>query len=325
MRLPRRRFLRLAIGVAALPITCRIAHAQSYPTRPVRIVVGFPPAGGADIAARLVGQRLSERFGQPFVIENRPGAATNLATEAVARAPADGHTLLLVFTSNAINATLYHKLNFDFINDIAPVAGIMRTPTVLHANPSLPVRNVPELVAYAKANPGKVNMATGGHGALGHVSGELFKAMTGINMTHVPYRGDAAALTDLLGGQVQIHFSGLASAIETIKAGKTRALAVTTAERAEALPDVPTVSESLPGYESSAWFGVGAPRHTPAEVLDTLNKEINAALADSKLRARLADVGGTVFTGSAAEFGKFIADETAKWAKVVKFAGIKAE
>jgi tripartite-type tricarboxylate transporter receptor subunit TctC len=325
MKPHRRQFLHLAAGAAALAGVSRITWAQSYPARPVRLIVGFAPGGSSDIVARLMGQWLTERLGQPFVIENRPGAGTNIATEAVVRAPADGHTLLLAFTSNAINATLYHKLNFDFINDIAPVAGIMRTPTVLHANPSFPVRNVPELIAYAKANPGKVNMASGGHGALGHVSGELFKAMTGTNMTHVPYRGDAAALTDLLGGQVQIHFSGLASSIETIRAGKTRALAVTTAERAEALPDVPTVSESLPGYESSAWFGVGAPRHTPAEIVDTLNKEINAALADSKLRARLADVGGTVFTGSAAEFGKFVADETAKWAKVVKSAGIKAE
>jgi tripartite-type tricarboxylate transporter receptor subunit TctC len=325
LKLPRRRFLHLAAGAAALPAISRIARAQTYPTRPVHIIVGFPPAGGADIAARLIGRRLSERLGQPFVVENRPGAATNLATETVVRAPADGHTLLLAFTSNAINATLYRKLNFDFIRDIAPVAGIMRTPQVLQVSQSFPAKSIPELIAHAKANPGKVNMASGGHGALGHVSGELFKVMTGTNITHVPYRGDAAALTDLLGGQVQAHVSGLASSIGAIRAGQTRVLAVTTAVRSEALPDVPTVSEFVPGYESSAWFGVGVPRRTPAEIVATLNNEINAALADPKIKERLADVSGTVIAGSPADFGQLIAEETEKWGKVVKLVGIQPE
>jgi tripartite-type tricarboxylate transporter receptor subunit TctC len=327
MRLPRRQFLHLAAGAVALPAVAHIARAQTYPARPVRIMVGFPPAGGGDIAARLIGQRLSERLGQPFITENRPGAATNIATEAVVRAPADGYTLLLAFTSNAINATLYDKLklNFNFIGDIAPVAGIMRTPLVMQVNPSFPAKTVPEFIAFAKANPGKVNMASGGNGALGHVSGELFKAMTGINMIHVPYRGDSAALTDLVSGQVQVHFAGVASSIEVIRDGKLRALAVTTTTRSEALPDIPTVGEFVPGYESSAWFGVAAPKNTPADIVDKLNKEINAAVTDPKIKARLADLGGTVLPGSPPDFGKLIADETEKWGKVIKFAGIKAD
>ena len=325
MGLPRRQFLRLAAG-AAFPALAPIAGARpAYPTRPVRIVVGFPPAGGADIAARVIGQRLSQRLGQPFVIENRPGAATNLATELVVRAPADGHTLLLAFTSNAINATLYDKLSFNFIRDITPVAGIMRTSLVMLVNPAFAAKTVTEFIAYAKANPGKVNMASGGLGAVGHVTGELFKAMTGVDMVHVPYRGDAAALTDLIGGRVQVHFSGLVSSIETIRAGQLRALAVTTAARSPALPDVPTVAESVPGYESSGWFGVGAPRDTPTEIVDRLNREINAALADPKIEAHFTSLSGAVMAGSPADFRTLIADETEKWAKVIRFAGIKPE
>jgi len=325
MKPARRRFLRLAAGTAALSAVPRLAWANDYPARPVRIVVGFPPGGGNDMTARLIGQWLSERLGQPFVIENRPGAATNIATEAVVRAPADGYTLLLAFTSNAINATLHDKLNFNFIGDIAPVAGIMRTPLVMQVNPSFPAKTVPEFIAYAKANPGKVNMASGGNGALGHVSGELFKTMTGVDMIHVPYRSDPAAIIDLLGGRVQVHFGGLAPSAETLRAGKLRALAVTTAARAKALPEIPAIGEFVPGYESSAWFGVGAPRNTPAEIVDRLNKEINAGLAEPTIKARLADLGGTVLAGSPADFGKFIADETDKWAKVIKFAGIKPQ
>ena len=321
----RRRFLSLATSALAVPAGSPVARAQTYPARPVRWLVGFPPAGGGDIAVRLIAQWLSERLGQPFVIENRPGAATNLATEAVVRSPADGYTLLMAFTSNAINAALYDKLNFNFIGDIAPVAGIMRTPMVMQVNPSFPAKTVADFIAYAKANPGKINMASGGNGALGHVSGELFKAMTGIDMVHVPYRGDVAALTDLLGNRVQVHFSGLASSIEIIRIGKLNALAVTTRTRSNALPDIPALSDFVPGYESSAWFGVGAPKNTPAEIIGKLNKEINAALADSKIQARIADLGGSVLPGSPADFGKLIAEETEKWGKVVKFAGIKAD
>jgi tripartite-type tricarboxylate transporter receptor subunit TctC len=324
MKVSRRDALLLMTGAATLPAS-RFARAQTYPSRPVRIIVGFPPSGGADVSARLIGQWLSERWAQPFVVENRPGAATNLATEAVVRAPADGHTLLLAFTSNAINATLYDKLNFNFVADTVPVALITRTPSVMVVNPALPAKTIPELVAYAKAHPGKLSMASGGHGALGHVAGELFKTMAGVDMVHVPYRGDAAALTDLLGGQVQVHFPGLVSAIEQIKAGKIRALAVTTTARSEALPDLPSLSEFVPGYDSSAWFGIAAPKHTPAAIVDKLNREINAALADATIKTRLVNLGGIVTPGSAADFGKFIADETEKWARVVKSAGIKAE
>jgi tripartite-type tricarboxylate transporter receptor subunit TctC len=325
MKLPRRNFLYLAAGAAALPAVSRVARAQAYPTRPVRIVVGLAPGGTNDIVARLMGQWLSERLGQPFVIENRPGAGTNIATEMVVRAAADGYTLLLVNATNAINATLYERLNFNFIRDITAVAGILRTPNVMVVNPSVPAKSVPEFIAYAKANPGKLNMASAGNGTSLHVAGELFKMMTGVNMVHVPYRGSGPAFTDLLGGQVQVYFPGTVSSIEYIKTGRLRALAVTTAMRSEALPDVPTVSEFVPGYEASGWFGVGAPKSTPTEIIDKLNNEVNAALADPKMKARLADVGGTALSGSPADFGKLIADETEKWAKVIKFAGIKAD
>jgi tripartite-type tricarboxylate transporter receptor subunit TctC len=325
VKLPRRTFLRLAAGAAALPALARIAMAQTYPTRPVRIIVGFAPGGTADIIARLMGQWLSERLGRPFVIENRSGGATNIATETVVRAPADGYTLLLVGPTQAINATLYNKLNFHFIGDITPVAGIVVGPNVMVVNPSVPATTVPEFIAYAKANAGKLNMASGGIGSLGHVSGELFKMMAGINIGHVPYRGGGPALTDLLAGQVQVYFSPLPAAIEYIRAGKLRALAVTTAARSEALPDIATVAEFVPDYDASVWAGIGAPKATPGEIVDKLNKEINAGLADPKIKARLADLGGTVLPGSPADFGKLIADETEKWAKVVKFSGAKAE
>ena len=325
MHFPRRQFLRLVAGAAALPVVSRIARAQTYPTRPVRIVVGFPPGGPGDILARLTGQWLSERLGHPFIIENRPGAGGNVATEAVVNASPDGYTLLLVNAANAINATLYEKLKYDFIRDIVPVAGIMRVPLVLEVNPSLPVKTVPELIAYAKANPAKLNMASAGNGTPQHVSGELFKMMAGVNMTHVPYRGSAPALADLLGGQVQVMFDTMPASIEYLRAGKLRPLAVTTATRSESLPDIPTVADFVLGYESSAFYGVAAPKNTPAEIIDKLNKEINAALADPRTNARLVALGGTPFTGSPAEFGKLIADETEKWAKVVKFAGIKPD
>jgi len=325
MKIPRREFLHLATSAAALTAVSRIADAQAYPTRPVRIVVGYAAGGGTDIVARLMGQWLSERLGQQFVIENRTGAATNIGTEAVARAPADGYTLLLAHTANAINATLYEKLNFNFIRDITPVAGIIRVPSVMVVNPSLPTKTVPEFIAYAKANPGKINMGSGGAGGPDHMSGELFKTMTGVNMIHVPYRGLSPALSDLLGGQVQVIFSSLPAAIEYIRAGKLRALAVTTATRFEGAPDIPTVGDVLPGYEASQWYGVGAPSNTPVEIVDKLNKEINAGLVNPKLRAQLADLGGTLLPGSAADFGKLIAEETEKWGRVVKLSGAKAD
>jgi tripartite-type tricarboxylate transporter receptor subunit TctC len=325
MNLPRRRFLHLAAGAAALPAVSRMAWAQAYPTRPVRIIVGFAPGGTADIVARLIAQWLSERLGQPFVVENRTGAATNIATEAVVRAPADGYTLLFVTTSNAINATLYEKLNFNFMRDIAPVAGVTRVPNVFVVNPSVPATTVPEFIAYAKANAGKLSMASGGIGSTGHVSGELFKMMTGLNIEHVPYRGGAPALTDLLAGQVQVYFSPMPAAIEYIRAGKLRALAVTTAARSEALAEIPTLGEFVPGYEASAWEGIGAPKNTSAEIVEKLNKEVYAGLADPKLKARLADLGGTVLALSPADFGKLIADETDKWGSVIRAANIKAE
>ncbi|OLB72706.1 MAG: MFS transporter [Alphaproteobacteria bacterium 13_2_20CM_2_64_7] len=325
MKLPRRQFLHLAAGAAALPAVSRFAWAQTYPTKPVRILVGFAPGGGVDIMARLIGQWLSERLGQPFVIENRPVAGTNITTQVVVSAPPDGYTLLLVNAANAINATFYDNLNFNFLRDIAPVAGIMRVPSVMVVNPSVPAKTIPEVIAYAKANPGKINMASGGIGGPSHVSGELFNMMAGVSMVHVPYRGAGPALVDLLGGQVQVLFNSPPAPIEYIKAGALRALAVTTATRSETLPDLPTMDSLLPGYEASVWYGIGAPKNTPAEIIDTLNKEINAALADPKLKARLADVGGTVLAGSPADFGKLIADETEKWAKVIKFAGIKLE
>jgi tripartite-type tricarboxylate transporter receptor subunit TctC len=325
MKLPRRKFLHLAAGAAALPAVSPIAWAQAYPSRPVRIIVGFPPGGVGDILARLMGQWLSDRLGQPFVIENRPGAASNIGTEVVVRAPADGHTLLLATPPNTINVTLYDKLNFNFIRDIPPVAGIMRGPNVMVVNPSIPATTVAEFIAHAKANPSALSMASGGNGSTQHVAGELFKMMTGVTMQHVPYRGGVAALADLISGRVHVMFDNLPTSIETIRAGKLRALAVTTATRSEALPAVPTVAEFVPGYEASAWWGIGAPKNTPADIVNKLNREINAALADPKMKARLADLGGTVLPGSPADFGKLIADETEKWAKVVKFSGAKPE
>jgi len=322
---PRRRILSLAASAATLPAVSRLSWAQTYPTRLVRIVVGFPPGGGADITARLIGQWLSERLGQPFIIENRPGAASNIATETVARSPADGYTLLLVGTFNTSNAALYDNPNFNFIRDIAPVASIDRLPIVMEVNPSVPAKTVPEFVAYAKANPGKVNMASAGTGGIGHLAGELFKMAAGVNLVHVPYRGTTPALTDLLAGQVQVMFDVTPSSLPHIKAGKLRPLAATSATRLELMPDIPTVGEFLPGYEVSFWYGIGAPRNTPAEIVDRLNKEINAALADPKTKARLADFGGTPFIGSPADFGKLIADETEKWGKVVRAANIKPD
>ena len=325
MKLPRRRFLHLAAGAAALPATSRFAWAQAYPSRPVRIIVPVAPGAGIDIVARLIGQWLSERFGQPFVTENRPGGGSNIGTEAVVRSAADGYTLLLVTPANAINATLYEKLNFNFIRDIAPVAGIIRVANVMTVHPSVPAHTVPEFIAHARANPGKLSMGSGGIGGVSHVAGELFKLMAGVNMLHVPYRGVAPALTDLLSGQVQVVFASPLSTIQYIGAGKLRALAVTTATRLQALPEIPTVGDFVPGYEASAFFGLGAPKNTPAEIVDRLNKEINAGLADPKINARLAELGGgTVLPGSPADFGKLIADETEKWAKVVRSAGIKA-
>jgi tripartite-type tricarboxylate transporter receptor subunit TctC len=303
----------------------RIAWAQAYPSRPVRLIVGFAPGGTTDITARLIGQWLSERLGQQFLIENRTGAATNIATEAVVRAPADGYTLLLVTASNAINATLYDKLGFNFIRDIAPVAGIIRYPLVMQVNPSFPAKTVPEFISHTKSNPGKVSYGSGGIGTSIHVASELFKMMAGIDMIHVPYRGGAPAMTDLMGGQIQVVFNPVPESMEHIKAGKLRPLAVTGATRSEALPDVPTVADFVPGFEASALQGIGAPKDTPAEIVEKLNKEINAGLADPKLKARFADLGATVFVVSPADFGKFIADETEKWAEVIKFAGAKAE
>jgi tripartite-type tricarboxylate transporter receptor subunit TctC len=321
----RRQFLRIAAGASALPAVSRIAWAQSYPTRPVRIIVGYPPGGTSDILARLMGQWLSERLGQQFVVENRAGAGSNIGTEAVVHAPSDGYTLLLVNSANAINATLYEKLNFNFIRDIVPVAGIIFDPQVMLVHPSFPAKTVPEFIAYGKANPGKINMASAGNGTQSHVAGELFKAMTGVSMIHVPYRGAAPALTDLLGGQVQIYFSAVPSSIEYIRDHRLRALAVAAAIRSEALQDIPTVGEFVPGYDASAWFGVGVPKNTPAGIINKLNKEINAGLADPKLKARLADLGGIVLTGSPAQFGKLIANETEKWGKVIQAANIKVE
>ncbi len=321
----RRRFLRLVASAAAIPAVSRIARAQIYPTHPAHLIVGFAPGGGVDIVARLMGQWLSERLGQQFVIENRPGAGGNIATEEVAHAPSDGYTLLMVIATNAINATLYENLNFNFIRDIAAVASIVRVPNILEVNPSVPANTVPEFIAYAKANPGKLSFGSSGNGSIQHIAGELFKMMAGIDMVHVPYRGPALALNDLIGGRIQVMFDSIIGSIEQVKAGKLRALAVTSAKRLDELPDVPAVSEFLPGYEAIGWQGIGAPKNTPIEIIDRLNKEINAALADPTMKARLVDLGGIPILMTPAEFGKFIEDETDKWGKVIKFAGIRPD
>jgi tripartite-type tricarboxylate transporter receptor subunit TctC len=325
MKVLRRQFLHLAAGAVALPAVSRTAKAQTYPTRPVRLIVGFAPGGGNDIMARLIGQRLSERLGQQFVVENRPGAGTNIAAEAVVNASPDGYTLLLASLPNASNATLYDKLNFNFIRDIAPVAAIARNTFAIEVNPSVPVKTVPEFIAYAKVDSGKLNMASGGVGSGNHIFGELFKMMTGVNLVHVPYRGAGPALVDLLGGQVQVMFASISSSIEYVRAGRLRVLAVTTSTRSPVLPDIPTVAEFVPGYEASFWTGIGAPRDTPVETIEKLNQGINAVLADSQMKVRLAGLDATALPGSPADFGKLIAEETEKWGKVVKFAGIKPE
>jgi len=325
MQRARRRFLNFAAAAVSLAAVPRIARAQAYPARPVRLIVSVAAGGGADIVARVIAQWLSERLGQPFVVENRPGAGGNIGTEAVVRAPPDGYTLLVVVAANAINVTLYDKLDFNFIRDIAPVSEIYRTPLVMEVNPSFPAKTVPEFIAYAKANPGKINMASAGIGTVQHVAGELFKMMTGINMVHVPYREGVASLTDLLRGQVHVMFHTTGASISYIRADRLRPLAVTTSTRQEVLPDIPTIGEFVPGYESSGWIGIGAPRNTPIGIIDRLNKEINAGLADPKIRARIADLGNTTSGGSPADFGRLIADETEKWAKVVRFSGAKAD
>jgi tripartite-type tricarboxylate transporter receptor subunit TctC len=319
----RRQLLHLAAGAAALPALSRIARAQTYPSRPVRIVVGFAPGGATDIMARLIGQWLSERLDQQFVIENRPGAGSNIATEAVVRAPADGYTLLAVTSTNTVNSTLYDNLNFDLIRDIAPVASIHREPHIMEVNPSMPVKTVPEFIAHAKASPGKINMASAGIGSGNHIAGELFKMMTGVNLIHVPYRGGGPALVDLLGGQVQVMFATTSSSIQYVRTGKLRALAVTTATRFEGLPHIPAVNEFVTGYEASFWTGVGAPKNTPVEIVDKLNKEINAALTDSEMKARFTELGATALPGSPADFSRLIAEDTEKWATVVKFSAAK--
>jgi tripartite-type tricarboxylate transporter receptor subunit TctC len=325
MTLRRRQFLQLGAAAVAATAGSPVAWAQGYPSRPVRIVVGFPAGGGGDIVARLMAQWLSERLGQQFIVENRPGAASNISTEAVVKSPADGYTLLLATTANSVNATFYENLNFDFIRDIAPIAGIVDLPLVMAVNPSFPAKTVPQFIAHGKTKTAKLTMASPGTATPPHVAGELFKMTTGVNMLHVPYRGDAPAIADLLGGQVDVFFGTLSGSMEHIRAGKLRALAVTTAKRQEALPEVATLGDFLPGFEASAWLGLGAPRNTPAEIVHQLNKEINAALADHKMKARLADLGLTGLPGSAADFGKLIAEDTVKWAKVVKFAGIKPD
>jgi tripartite-type tricarboxylate transporter receptor subunit TctC len=325
VKLPRRNFLHLVAGAAALPAVSSIARAQAYPSRPVRIIVPFAPGGVNDITARLIAQLLTERLGQQFLIENRTGGGGNIGIEAAVRSAADGYTLLVVGTTAAINATLFEKLNYNFIRDAAPVASIIRVPHVMQVNPSLPVATVPEFIAYAKANPGKISMGSGGNGSPAHVTGELFKMMTGVNLTHVPYRGAGPAITDLLGGQIQVTFTDMAASIEYIRAGKLRALAVTTATRSEALPDIPTVSDFVTDFEASQWVGLCAPKNTPPEIIGKLNTEINTGLADPKLKARLANLGGMVLAGSPGDFGKLIADDTEKWGKVVKLSGAKPE
>ena len=325
MKLPRRQFLHLAAGAVALPAVSRIARADNYPSRPVRIIVGFPPGGGADIPARLIAQWLSERLGQPYIVENRPGAGGNVGTEAVVRAPADGYTLLYFTAANSWDATLYDNLKFDPVRDIEPVASIVRGVGVLVVHPSFPAKTVPEFIAYAKSNPGKISMASGGVGSPQHLYGELFKKMAGVDMLHVPYRGGGPALTDLLAGHVQVMFDTLISSMEHIRAGELRALAVTSATRSERLSELPTIGEFVPGYEATGWQGIGAPRNTPAEVLDKLHTEINACLADPKFQARIVDLGYTVFASSRTEFSKFVAEYTEKWAKIIRGANIKAE
>ena len=325
MKLPRRNFLHLAAGAAALPISSQIARAQSYPTRPVRIIVGYPPGGSGDFHARLMGQWPSERLGQQFIVENRPGAGGNIGTEAVVRAPADGYTLLLALTPDAINATLYDRLNFNFIRDIAPVAGIAQGPQVMVVHPAHFSKTVPDIISYAKAYPGRLNMASGGIGTPGHVAGELFKVMTGVNLVHVPYRGEGPALTDAISGQVQLMFVSVTPSLEFIRAGKLRAVAVSTAMRSPALPDVPTIAETVPGYEANGWAGMGAPKSTPAEIIEKLNSHINAGLVSPAIKARYADLGITPLVLSPSEFGKFVADDTQRWAKVIRAANIKPE
>jgi tripartite-type tricarboxylate transporter receptor subunit TctC len=324
MKFPRRRFLQLAAGAAALPVS-RIARAQTYPARPVRIVVGFPPGGSSDIYARLIGQSLSERLGQPFVIENRPGAAGNIATEAVVNAPPDGYTLLFVTLSNAINATLYDKLNYNFLRDMVPVASIARSPAVLVVNLEIPTKTVAEFIAYAKANPSKLNMASAGMGSVQHIYGELFKTMSGVDLQHVPYRGGSQPLADLVGGQVQVIFDPISTSNELIKTGKVRPLAVTTATRLEALPGIPTVAEFLPGYEASGWLGIAVSKGTPLELVNRLNTQINSSLADPRMKGRIADLSGIVLVGSPADFTRLITEDTEKWAKVIRTANIKPE
>jgi len=325
MTLERRKFLQLTTGALALSALAPRARAQAYPTRSVRIIVGFPPGGPTDIVARIIAQWLSEHLGQEFFVENRPGAASNTGTEFALRAPADGYTLLQVTSSNAVNATFYEKLNFNLLSDMAPVAAIIRVPFVMEINPSVPAKSVPEFIAYAKANPGKINMASGGIGTSTHIAGEFFKMMAGVNLVHVPYRGSAPALTDLIGGQVQVTFDILPSSLQHIRSGALRALAVTSAARSAVLPDVPTLSEFLPAYEATAWYGIAAPTGTASEIVDKLNKEINGGLADAKIKARLADLGGTTIPGSPSAFGKLVAEEIEKWGKVVKFSGAKPE
>jgi tripartite-type tricarboxylate transporter receptor subunit TctC len=325
MRLPRRKFLHLAAGAVALPAVSRTASAQAYPSRPIRVIVGYTPAGSADITARLMGQWMSERLGQTVVIENRPGAGTNLATESVIRAPADGYTLLLVAPANAINASLFEKLNHNYAKDIAPVAGINRFANVMEVHPSVPAKTAPEFIAYAKANPGKLSMASSGAGSTIHLSGELFKMLTGIQMTHVPYRGSAPALTDMISGQVQVMFDNIPSSIQHIRAGKLRPLAVTGTTRSDLLPEIPTVADYLPGYEASAWYGFGAPRGTPPEIIEKLNKTVNEILADPAVKAKFTEMGATLIVSSPADFAKYVAAETEKWGKVVKFSGAKPD
>jgi tripartite-type tricarboxylate transporter receptor subunit TctC len=323
MKIPRRRFLQFAAAAASLAALSHTASAQTYPTRSVRIIVATSAGGSTDIVARVIGQWLTERLGQPFVVENRPGGGNNIGTEAAVRAPADGYTLFMANTVNAINTTLYQNLSYNFTTDMAPVAILQRSPLLMQVNPSLPARTVPEFIAYAKANPGTINMGSGGNGATGHVSGELFRMMAGIKMVHVPYRGEALALTDLIAGQVQIVFATVGSSIQYVRAGQLRALAISTATRSDALPEVPPLADFLPGYEASSWNGLCTPKNTPAEIIERLNKEINTALADPKIKTRFAELGAPAIGGPAADFARIIADDTERWAKVIKFSGAK--